>query len=124
MKMQMGQDYSFVARCGLSWNFKTGEPQEIPTKLVREVMAAGCYLVEDKEVAEKEMALVNAEKQELNERVPKIEAAIRKMVERNRRGDFTAGGRPNLNTLYRETELEVDSAELEPIWNRVRKEFE
>jgi len=123
MLMQSSQELSFVAKCGLSWNFVPGTPQEIPTKLVSEAITHGLQAVDPK-ANEQAVEQVAAEKEAAVARVPTIEDAIRKMVKRNLRGDFTAGGRPNLNALFRLSQQELTSEELDPIWNKIKKEFE
>jgi len=125
MKMQMSLKKSFVAKSGHSWNFAPGVTIDIPQRFVLEAMQHGAFAVEtDTEAGKEQMAEIDAEKLKLGERAPKITEAIKKMVERNQRGDFTAGGRPNLNVLFRETGFQVTSEELEPIWDKVRKEIE
>lgn len=124
MKMQMHREFSFVAKSGLSWNFVPGVTIEIPQRHVMEAMQHGAFAVADSEAAgQAAQAELVAQRAALDERVPKIQAAIAKLIERNQRGDFTAGGRPNLNVLFRETGFQVTSEELDPIWNEIRREI-
>ena len=122
MLMTLNRDHVHVSKIGTSIEFKADKPTHVPPKLVPEIIGLGG------QVAEKDQAAVDAEMKVVKElelaaagRAPAIEAAIRKLVERNKRGDFTAGGTPNLNVLSKVSGLEVTQEELDPIWRAVKE---
>ena len=52
-----------------------------------------------------------------------ITEAIKTMIERNQRGDFTGQGKPNLRILMNLTNLEITPEELGPIWDKIKAEL-
>lgn len=125
MMMQLNRDHIVVSKSGPSIQFKKGVPTHVPPRLVPEVLAVGGESVEtDKDAEKAALAEINAAKSLLDERAPKVEAAVKALLARNQRGDFTAGGRPNLNVLFKESGLTVDAEELDPIWNKVKAEIQ
>lgn len=125
MMMQLNRDYVLVSKSGNSIQFLKGVPAHVPPRLVPEVLAVGGESVEtDKEAEKAALAEINAAKNLLDERAPKIEAAVRMLTTRNGRGDFTAAGRPNLKVLFQETGLEITAEELDPIWAKVKADLE
>lgn len=125
MMMQLNREHVLVSKSGLSIQFLKNTPTHVPPRVIREAIALGAEAAEeDKSVVTKAMAELDAAKDEAAARAPTIEAAVRKLLERNQRGDFTAGGRPNMNVLFRETGLQVAPEELEPIWVKVKAEIQ
>jgi len=125
MLMTLNRDHVVVSLSGLSIQFRKGVPTHVPPKVVKEVLAVGGEIVEtDERVKQETMGELQADDLLAQTRSPTIEAAVRRMLARNQRGDFTAGGRPNLNVLSRECGLYVDAAELEPIWEKVKAELQ
>ena len=125
MKMKLNRDHVLRHTSGLSIKFVKGEPVYVPPRMVADAIALGAEAsADDAEGAAKVMQEVEAAKNEKANRAGIIEDAVRKMLARNQRGDFTAGGRPNLNVLFQLTDLRVTQEELEPIWANVAKDIE
>ena len=125
MKMKLNRDYTHVSTAGLSVEFKKDLPTYVSPRLYREILALGGVVVEEnKEEDAKALAQVNLAQAEAEDRRPAIEAGIRKLLARNQRGDFTAGGRPNLKVMFNVTDLEISQEELDPIWAELKKEVE
>ena len=125
MKMTLNRDHVHYSTVGLSVKFKKDVPTWVAPRLIREIMALGGVAVEeDKALEAAEMAQINQAQTDADSRAPAIEAGIRKLVARNQRGDFTAGGRPNLRVMFTVTGLDISQAELDPVWDRVKKELE
>jgi len=121
MKMKLNRDHLHVSLTGLSVLFKADVPTFVPPRLVKEVIALGGVAADEDKAAEAiALAEIDRAKVEMDARRPAIVAAVEKMLERNQRGDFTAGARPNINVLNKETGLMVTTQELEPIWNEVK----
>jgi len=126
MKMLMNRtdEFVFVSKIGLSFRFAPGVAVEVPSKLVAAVIAVGGKVVDEGDAAVR-VVLEDIKQKAIdeNDRGPAIEDAVRKMALRNQPGDFTAGGKPNKNTLAKETKLSVGDEELDPIWNKVKNEL-
>ncbi len=118
MKMTMNRDILHVSTMGRSVEFKKGVPIHVPPKMVKEIIALGGTVSEEQDQVEVKAVLAEIQKDadDAEARAPAINEAIRAMVERNQRGDMTAGGRPNLNVLAKLTGFTVSSQELEPLW--------
>ncbi len=118
MMMTLNRDYQLVSLCGRATFFKEGVPAFVVPHMVKEAIALGAVAApdEDKALVAATMAEIEKETDDNASRAPKIAAAIKTLVERNQRGDFTAGGRPNLNVLAKLTGFLVTAQELEPIW--------
>jgi hypothetical protein len=119
MKMILNRDLHLVSLCGRSTMFREGVVTFVPPNMVKEAIAVGAVVSpdEDKAVVDATMAALASDANDAAARVPAITEAIKKVIARNQRGDFTAGGRPNLNVLAKLTGFIVTSQELEPLWN-------
>jgi hypothetical protein len=125
MMMQLSRDHVHVAKNGLSIQFKAGVSTYVPPRMVPDIVGLGGSVAEtDQAVVDAEMKVVDEAKIATEGRAPAIEAAIRTMIARNQRGDFTAGGKPNLNVLLKMTGLIVTADELEAPWRKVRAEIQ
>lgn len=127
-KMVLNRDEVFVSTRGLSYAFVKGEPLHVSPKLIQEALRFGASLAESEdEAGKKEVADVKAdmdrEEQENADRKPKIVEAIQAMLKRNLAGDFTAGGKPNLNQMAKLTKFTVTTEELDPIWKEIKADL-
>ena len=124
MMMQLNRDHVHVSNYGISIAFTAGVPAYVPARLVPDIVGLGGTVSEtDQGVVDAEMKVVEAAKIAAEGRVPAIEAAIKTMVARNLRGDFTGGGKPNLNTLSRLLGFTINADELEAPWRKVKAEI-
>jgi len=124
MKMTLNRDLTHVSLIGRSVAFKAGVPTHVPPKMVKEVLQIGGVIAdEDEAEVTRTMAQINKDEADAASRAPAIKAAVKQLVERNQRGDFTAGGRPNLNVLAKLTGFTVAAQEMEPLWNEVVAEM-
>ncbi len=126
--MVLNRDDVFVSTRGNSYGFKKGVPLHVSPKLIPEALRFGASLAEgEDEAGKKEFADVKAgmdrEEQETADRKPKIVEAIQTMLKRNLAGDFTAGGKPNLNQMAKLTKFTVTTEELDPIWKEIKAEL-
>lgn len=127
MQMQLNRDYVHVSLSGLSIEFKKDTPVFVPPRLVREIVALGGTASDDspdKAAEVKALAEISAAQAEDATRAPKINEAIRTMIARNQRGDFTAASKPNLRILMNLTGLEITPEELAPMWDKIKAEIE
>ena len=125
MHMTLNRNHTLIHKSGLSVTFQKDKPTYIPPRMVADAVALGAE-PNTSDVAEvaKTMQEVEATRAANAGRAKTIEDAVRKMLARNQRGDFTAGGRPNLRVLFQLTDLQVTQDELEPIWSTVVKDIE
>jgi hypothetical protein len=124
MQMQLNRDHVHVSKRGISIRFAKDVPTFVPPYLVTEVVGLGGTVSEtDQSTVDAEMKVVKQAETDAEGRSPAIEAAIRTMIERNQRGDFTAGGKPNLNVLSKMVGYTVNADELDAPWRKVRAEI-
>ena len=94
MKMKLNRDFVLATVSGLSIEFKEGVPTHVPPRAVKEATAAGALVCEvDPQVEAEALAEMDREQLALDARKPTISDAIKLMLKRDQRGDFTAGGR-------------------------------
>jgi hypothetical protein len=124
MQMQLNRDHVYVSKRGTSIRFAKDTPTFVPPYLVTEVVGLGGTVSEtDQSTVDAEMKVVKEAVIAAEGRSPAIEAAIRTMIERNQRGDFTAGGKPNLNVLSKMVGYTVNADELDAPWRKVKAEI-
>jgi hypothetical protein len=125
MLMKLNRDYVMVTDAGLSYGFTKGVPMNIPHRFVQKAMDLGAEPVEDDDKSEAAMIQkeTDAEVVAAAKRSVIVKAAIKKMMEDNMSGDFTAGGRPNLRRLGVIVGFEVERAEVETWFDEVKAEL-
>lgn len=119
MKMSLNRNLVHYSLCGRSVRFEKDKPTFVPPHMIKEIVALGGVVADDPAVVEETMKALDKEKADAENRVPTISEAVKQLVARNQRGDFTAGGRPNLNVLSKMCGFTVTAQEMEPIWNSV-----
>lgn len=112
MKFVMSRDRVVVSRLGRSFEFKKGEPLHVPSMCWDEVQAQGA--VPEEELPEPEAKIPTVP--EGVERAAKIAEAIKVMVLRGQREDFTASGAPHAAVLSNEVGFIVDAKERDLAW--------
>ena len=124
MQMLLNRDYVHVHASGVSVGFKKNVPTFVPPRLVPDIVALGGEVAgEDTAVVEAIKSKMAEDKVEQEARGPRIAEAIKTMIERNQRGDFTGQGKPNLRILMNLTNLEITPEELGPIWDKIKAEL-
>ena len=114
MKFTMPRNRTIASTCGLSIEFKKGEPALVPPAMYAEVIAAGG--VSEDEIPEDELPTKAATPAALAERGAALMVAFKKIALRNDSKDFTAGGMPHLAVIQAETGWHVDSKERDATW--------
>ena len=112
-KMVLNRDYRVASTMGYVFNFKKGEPRDVPELVVRECVDIGAEFVEDgardevfKEPDKDTQPVAPHARREV------IAKAVNTIFERNERDDFTATGNPKLNAVGAETGFKIDKGEL------------
>ena len=113
MEFVMMRDRTVVSTLGHSVEFKKGAPTHVPPALIAEVLAAG-GITKD-EIPEDE-AKKTLEPTDPNERAELIQEAIKIVVERANRDDFTATGAPSPKVLSTELGWPISAKERDLQW--------
>jgi hypothetical protein len=114
MKFMLSRNRTIASTCGISIEFKKGELHLVPPAMYAEVIAAGG--VPEGELTEDELPEGAATPEALAEREAAMIAAFEKIVLRNERGEFTAGGMPHSAVLARELGWAVQAKERDAAW--------
>lgn len=114
MKFIMHRNRTVISTCGLSIEFKKGEPTLVPPQMYQEVMAVGA--VPEDEIPDDELPKGPATPETLAARKAMMVEAFKKIVERGNREDFTAGGAPHNALLSRELGWSVNAKERDAAW--------
>lgn len=114
MKFMLPRNRTIASTCGLSIEFKKGELHLVPPAMYAEVIAAGG--VPESELSEDEMPKAAITPESLAERKAQMTAAFKRIVARNDREEFTAGGMPHNTVLAREVGWSVQAKERDAAW--------
>jgi hypothetical protein len=116
MKFVFLRDRTIVSTCGLSIAYKKGEPRLTPPAMYEEVLAAGG--VPEEELPEDQKPKDTTSPAAVAARERTIFEAYKKIVLRNSRNEFTAGGAPHAAVVSAETGLAIDSKERDLTWHK------
>lgn len=114
MKFTMPRNRTIASTCGLSVEFKKGEPTLVPPAMYAEVIAAGG--VSETELTEDDMPPAKTTPEQLAEREQAMFEAFKAITRRGERDDFTAGGVPHPNALARELGWAPQPKEVKAAW--------
>lgn len=122
--MVSNRDYTLHTTKGHTVAFKRGVERLVPRAVVKDAMAVGIIPVDDVEsiqsggdAAPSAPQMTPAEEDEL------IKEAMLMMMERNSGDDFTAGNKPQVSVLKRETGIEeIDAERRDELWEQVLAE--
>lgn len=121
MKLQSPINRKVITSVGYTFVFKKNEPQEIPALAVQACLANGCHVVEGEVLEVEERKIVRI--LQGPERSEAIAGAMRKLVARNGRDDFTGAGKPNAVVLTEMLAFQVHAKERDVIWQAVTEEI-
>jgi len=114
MRFTMFRNRTIASTCGLSIEFKKGEPHFVPPQMYAEVIAAGG--VSEEELREEDLPPTPATPAQLAEREQAMFKAFDTITRRAQRDDFTAGGVPHASVLAREVGWAVQAKERDAAW--------
>ncbi len=97
MNFILARDRTYASTLGHSIEFKKGVPTHVPVALYAEVQAIGAQ--PEEAIPDEDRPTGPAEPTDPTQRNEEILTAIKMMVERNDRMDFTAGGSPHVKSL-------------------------
>ena len=113
----LNRNYVLRSLSGRSYEFRKGEPLNIPEQAVREAVAVGAtpsdgsdpnVLVDEK---------VDKTPQDPTTRRNDIMAAMLKLINKSDRTDFTAGGTPHPDAITKIVGYGVQGSEIQVVWN-------
>lgn len=116
MKFVMHRNRTVSSTCGLSVEFKKGEPTYVPPPMYNDVIAVGA--VPEDEIPESEMPKGKPTPEQLAEREAQMMAAFTKITDANSREDFTAGGTPTQAAMSRELGWTPAAKERDAAWSK------
>ncbi len=126
--MVLNRNHMMSTTTGHMIGFKKGVPVHVPPSLVKEAIGIGAEAVDEKGAQEiKDKFEADAPKGRPEVPVGEVrEAKIREVLEdimaRNETSDFTAAGRPKLDSINAELDFKVSKDEVTPLWDElVRK---
>lgn len=113
MMFTMPQDKTVATKLGHTIIFKKGEPTHVPKECWRAVQAEGAVpcdeLPETKSKAKPEVS-------DPQDRRIAVFKAFEQLVEKNKRGDFSANGVPKTNAIEKITDFDIDAKERDALW--------
>lgn len=115
MKYTMHRNYVVTSTFGHAIRFEKGVPLEVPPLLVPEVVAAGG--IPESEIEEEQAKPPVPSGEERNELITE---AMKEIVLRAKREDFTAGGSPHVKAIGAMLGFDVDVRERDDLWHRLQ----
>jgi len=119
MKFVMNRDKVIASTMGLSLAFEKNIPMDVPTYMIREVMAAGGVAQEDM-TDDEVLATTSTEPVDPAAREAALFAVFEKLTLRNQREDFTAGGAPHNAVLTKELGWPIHAKERDVAFAKFR----
>jgi len=117
MLLQSPINRKVITSVGYTFVFEKNKPLEVPPLAVQACLANGCHVVEGEVLEVEERKIVRV--LQGPERTKAISEAMRKLVARNGRDDFTGAGKPNAVVLTEMLEFQVHAKERDVIWQSV-----
>ena len=117
MKLQSPIDKHIVTTVGYTFSFKAGEPIDVPPTAIQDCLHAGCHVSKGETLKGEEKEVAKVVQGPERERL--ICEAIRKLVARNVRGDFTGSGKPDATVLSKIVNFNVTAVERDILWPSV-----
>jgi hypothetical protein len=114
MKFMMPRNRTIASTCGISIEFKKGELHLVPPAMYAEVIAAGG--VPEEELDETQLPPSTTSPEAKADREAQMIKAFEKIVLRNQREEFTAGGMPHNAVLSKELGWPVQAKERDAAW--------
>lgn len=115
MKFVLHRDRTIASTFGHAIEFKKGVLTEVPPLMHAEVLAAGGVPESELDLEPKKPEAVT-EPTDPNERKKAVFAMFEKVVLRNKRDDFTAGGAPHGKVLALELGWTLPNKERDLLW--------
>lgn len=113
MNFTMPFDKTVPTKLGHTIEFKAGVPTHVPKECWRAVQAEGA--VPEDSIAEK-VAPTKKVVEDALDRRKAVFKAFEQLVEKNRRGDFSANGMPKTQAIEKLTEFDIDAKERDALW--------
>lgn len=113
MNFTMPHDKTVATKLGHTIEFKAGVPTHVPKECWRAVQAEGA-VPEDTIVDTPKSAKKVVE--DAQDRRIAVFKAFEQLVEKNKRGDFSANGMPKTQAIEKITDFDIDAKERDALW--------
>ena len=117
MKLQSPVERRVITSVGHTFSFNKNEPIEIPPLAVQDCLQAGCHVVEGAVLTEEEVEKVVVVQGP--ERVKIVSEAMKQLIARNGREDFTGSGKPALEAIEKIVSFYITAQERDAVWQDV-----
>lgn len=118
----LNRNYVLVTRMGHVVAFEKGVPTHVPYAVYQEAIGIGALPADGSDPNVLNDDKRNTTPSDPSERNPLIMKAIKTIVEKNERKDFTAAGSPSVKAVERELGFDVDGREVSAVWQAFHDE--
>lgn len=115
-KLVLNRNYVLTTNKGHSIEFVKGKPVHVPPAVYADAIAIGAVPEDGSDANLLEDAPRDNAPADPAERAPLILEAIKALVERNRREDFTAAGAPTAPAVTEQVGFKVQAKEVATVW--------
>lgn len=122
--MVLNRTAHLITKSGHVLSFVKGKPSYVPPACVREVIAIGGEHADGEDHPEDfaDAPPANTGPADSGERQAQIISAIRKLIERNDRDDFTAAGSPTVIAVKEAVGYKIMAAEISQAWQTIHEQ--
>ena len=120
MKLTLNRNFTLNTDKGHSIEFKAGVPTHVPGIVYQDALAIGAVPSEGGAPAVPVDPAKPEPVTDVDDRHSHIMEAIKLLVERNGRGDFTAAGAPAVDAVFDITGFRVQAKEIAVVWQAYR----
>lgn len=120
MLLILNRNFTLTTNKGHSIEFKEGVPTHVPGVVYQDALAIGAVPSEGGAPKLPKEPTVPEPITDVDDRASHIMAAIKLLVERNGRGDFTAAGAPAVDAVFDITGFRVQAKEIAVVWQAYR----
>ena len=118
----LNRNYTLNTMKGHSVHFEKNVPTHVPPAIYQDALGIGALPPDGAEPSIEEKTVLDKAPADPVDRAPLILAAIHKLVDANRREDFTAAGSPTVDAVSTVVGFKVQSKEIAPVWQAYHDE--
>lgn len=120
MKLTLNRNFTLTTNKGHSIEFKAGVPTHVPGIVYQDALAIGAVPSEGGAPVVPVDPATPEPITDVDDRALHIMTAIKLLVERNGRGDFTAAGAPAVDAVFDITGFRAQAKEIAIVWQDYR----
>lgn len=122
MNYVLNRNYTLITTKGRSIQFIKGVPTHVPPNMIRDVVALGATPEDGSDPNLELEPNVKQAPQDPTVRLPLITTAVKVVIERGEREDFTGAGHPHEKAVSREAGFRVATKEISQVWQQLNEE--